>query len=180
MKIKSDRIILKELNHEDLHFICRMEREPLVYFYEEDEKPNKDDILKKYAKRIARMEQTPEEYLIFIISVFPHEIPIGQIFIQLNWEEMREWEIGYQLHPDYWGNGYATESVKLLLQYSFEKLNAHKVVGFCNAHNKKSAKLMERVGMNRDGVLREGRLWNGEWCDEYVYSILERECTKKR
>lgn len=88
---------------------------------------------------------------------------------------MREWEIGYEVHPNYWGNGYASEAVKLLLNHSFENLNAHKVVGFCNANNKRSVNLMERVGMKRDGVLREGRLWHKEWCDEFLYSILRRE-----
>ncbi|MCG8639342.1 MAG: GNAT family N-acetyltransferase, partial [Desulfobacterales bacterium] len=88
---------------------------------------------------------------------------------------MREWEIGYALHPDHWGNGYASEAAKLLLKYAFENLNAHKVVGFCNADNKKSASLMERIGMKRDGILREGRILNNKWYDEYVYSILDKE-----
>ena len=146
-----------------------------VYLYEADEKPNKEQIYINYNKKISRMEEAPEEYLIFLICILPEEIPIGQVFIQLNWEEMREWEIGYEVYPDYWGNGYATEAVAILIKHSFKNLKAHKIVGFCNANNKKSAKLMERVGMKRDGILREGRLWRKEWCDEYVYSILERE-----
>lgn len=175
MEIKSERISLKKLKYEDLDFIYKMASEPLVYYYESDEKPNKEETYKKYSKKISSMEEFPDEYLIFLISILPEEIPIGEVFIQLNWEEMREWEIGYEVHPDYWGNGYATEAVKLLMKHCFENLNAHKVVGFCNANNTKSANLMERVGMNRDGILREGRLWRNEWCDEYVYSILERE-----
>jgi [ribosomal protein S5]-alanine N-acetyltransferase len=175
MEIKSERLILKELREEDLDFIYKMSKEPLVYYYEDDEEPSKEETIKKYSKRIATMKEEPHQYLIFLIHILPEEIPIGVVFVQLNWEEMREWEIGYEVHPDYWGNGYATEAVKLLLKHSFEKLNAHKVVGFCNANNKKSANVMERVGMQRDGILREGRLWQGKWCDEYVYSILERE-----
>lgn len=177
MKMKSERIILKELKYDDLDFMYKLASEPLVYFYEEDEVPSKEETYKKYSKKISRMEEGQDKYLIFVIHILPEEVPIGEVFIQLNWEEMREWEIGYEIHPDYWGNGYATEAVKLLLNYSFENLKAHKVVGFCNAHNKKSARVMERVGMKRDGLLREGRLWHKEWCDEYVYSILEREHT---
>lgn len=152
-----------------------MESEPLVCYYEEDEEPSKEKIYEKYNKRIPRMEKIPEEYLIFLIRIHPEDTPIGLVFIQLNWGEMREWEIGYELHPVYWGNGYATEAVILLVKYTFENLDAHKIVGFCNANNEKSANLMERIGMKRDGLLREGRLWRNEWCDEYVYSILERE-----
>jgi len=175
MEIRSERLILEELKCEDLEFIHKMSSEPLVYLYEADEAPTKEETYEKYSKKISRMEKYPDKYLIFLIRILPEEVPIGEVFIQLNWEEMREWEIGYEVHPDYWGNGYATEAVSLLLKHSFENLNAHKVVGFCNAQNEKSANLMERVGMKRDGVLREGRLWRKEWCDEYVYSILERD-----
>lgn len=65
--------------------------------------------------------------------------------------------------------------INALLKHIFQKHNAHNVVGFCNSNNKKSTNLMEMVGMKRDGVLREGKLWHTEWCDEFVYSILERE-----
>lgn len=152
-----------------------MAREPLVYHYEADEKPTKEQIYKKFSEKISSMEKFPYEYLIFLIHILPEEKPIGEVFIQLNWEEMREWEVGYEVHSEFWGKGYATEAVTLLIKHCFENLNAHKVVGFCNANNKKSAKLMERIGMKRDGILREGRMWRNDWCDEYVYSILDKE-----
>jgi RimJ/RimL family protein N-acetyltransferase len=179
LEIKGDRLVLKKLKREDLEFIYEMEKNPLVYYYEADEEPSKEKICKKHNSNLSRMEEYPEEYLVFLIRVNQEDTPIGQVFIQLNWEEMREWEIGYVLYPDYWGKGYATEAVMMLVKYTFENLDAHKIVGFCNANNEKSAKLMERIGMNRDGLLREGRLWHKEWCDEYVYSILEREYFNK-
>ena len=151
----------------------KMARQPLLYLYEADEEPSEEQTYNKYSKKISKMEEVPNKYLDFIISIFPEEIPIGEVYIQLNWEEIREWEIGYEVHPDYWGSGYASEAVKLLLKHCFENLNAHKVVAFCNSNNNKSANLLERVGMKRDGLLREGRLWHKEWCDEFVYSILE-------
>lgn len=175
MEIKSERLILKELTETDLDFIYKMQRNELVYFYEEDKEPTKEQIYEKYTKKITRMSQDENQFFIFIISTQLDRIPIGEIQIQLNWDEIKEWEIGYTLHPDYWGNGYASEASKMLLKYVFENLKAHKVVAFCNANNKKSAALMERIGMKRDGLLREGRLWRNEWCDEFVYSILEKD-----
>ncbi|MBU3191845.1 GNAT family N-acetyltransferase [Clostridium bowmanii] len=176
MEIKSERLILKELKQKDLVFMYKMASEPLVYFYDEDEEPpSEEQIYEKYNKKISKMKENAGKHFIFLINLLPEEVPIGEVHIQLNWEEHREWEIGYVLHTNYWGNGYASEAVKLVLKHIFENLNAHRVVGFCNANNKKSSNLMERVGMNRDGLLREGILWHKEWCDEFVYSILERE-----
>lgn len=175
MELKTNRLILKKMKSEVLNFVYNLASNQQVYYYEADKEPNKDDVFKNFQGKIDRMEKTPNEYQIYIVYLYPKEIPIGVVFIQLNWEETREWEIGYELHPDFWGKGYATEAVKLLLNHCFDTLNAHKIVGFCNANNKKSSKLMERIGMTRDGLLREGRLWHNEWCDEYVYSILEKE-----
>ena len=174
MEIKSERLLLKRLNHEDLNFLYKMKSNYLVCRYD-DEEPNKDLIHKKYEEEILKMEEEPDKYFILLICILPDEIPIGEVHIKLNWSQLREWEVGFALHPDYWGKGYASEAVKLLIKYVFDNLNAHKVVGFCNANNKKSANLMERIGMKRDGTLREGRIWHDGWCDEFVYSILEKD-----
>ena len=176
MEIKSDRLMLKELKQKDLDFMYKMASEPLVYLYDSDEEPpSEKQIYEKYMKKISKMKEDVDKHFIFLINLLPEEVPIGEVHIQLNWEAHREWEIGYVLHTDYWGSGYASEAVKLVFKYIFENLNAHKVVGFCNANNKNSSNLMERVGMKRDGRLREGILWHKEWCDEFVYSILEKE-----
>jgi [ribosomal protein S5]-alanine N-acetyltransferase len=45
----------------------------------------------------------------------------------------------------------------------------------CNAHNASSSSLMEHIGMTREGIFREELLWQGQWTDQYYYSILERE-----
>ena len=175
MEIKGERLILKQLSHKHLGFIYKMKCNYLVYQYEEIEELSKEQTYKKYMDKINEMEEAQGKSLILLICVLPDETPVGEVHIKLNWEEIREWEVGYTLHPDYWGNGYASEAAKLALKHVFDNQNAHKVVGFCNANNAKSANLMERVGMKRDGILREGKLWRNEWCDEYVYSILEKD-----
>ncbi len=62
-----------------------------------------------------------------------------------------------------------------MLELAFGALGAHRVEAYCNANNHASVRVMEKLGMQRDGHLRETRWWNGAWADEFVYSILERE-----
>lgn len=52
-------------------------------------------------------------------------------------------------------------------------------IAFLNAENKRSEALCKRIGMVRDGCLRENRLLNGRYYDDYVYSILEYEIRKE-
>ena len=71
-------------------------------------------------------------------------------------------------------NGNDKSSVKLLIQFAFEELNAHKVVGMCNSENLSSAAVMEKVGMSKQGVFREEYLCQGRWVDQFYFSILEQ------
>ena len=89
---------------------------------------------------------------------------------------MREWEIGWKLCILFeWGKGYATEAAKGMLKYTFNDLQAHRVVAFCNTLNGASIRVMEKIGMRREGLLEKTRWWNNGWANEYIYAILERD-----
>ena len=56
-------------------------------------------------------------------------------------------EIAWRLHSEYWGQGYATEAAHAALRYAFEVLELSDVVAFTAVINKRSQKLMQRIGM---------------------------------
>ena len=56
-------------------------------------------------------------------------------------------EIGWRLHKDYWGQGYATEAAQAALQFAFEELKLSEVVAFTAVINTPSQKVMQRIGM---------------------------------
>jgi ribosomal-protein-alanine N-acetyltransferase len=57
------------------------------------------------------------------------------------------YDVGYRLHPDYWGKGYATESGKAALKYGFEVLNAKEIIGTCHEENIASRRALEKCGL---------------------------------
>src|SRR3972149_6461108 len=59
-------------------------------------------------------------------------------------------EIGWRLHHDYWGKGYAFEAATKVLTYAFETLKLQEVVAFTTVTNIRSRKLMEKLGMQRN------------------------------
>ncbi|MGB8000403.1 MAG: GNAT family protein [Anaerobacillus sp.] len=84
-------------------------------------------------------------------------------------------EISYILHPDWWGQGFATEAATMLLSYAFDDLKLHKVSATCNPENIGSKRVLEKIGMVKEGLLREHlKMLNG-WRNSLLFSMLDRE-----
>ena len=85
-------------------------------------------------------------------------------------------ELGWVLHPDHAGRGYASEAVRELLRLGFEELGLRRMTASCFAANVPSWRLMERVGMRREvHAVRESLHRSGEWLDGFGYAILAEE-----
>lgn len=101
---------------------------------------------------------------------------IGNIY--LSKQEFDTWELGYVFNKNYQGKGFATEAAKALLNYIFKNMGAHRVVAMCNPLNEPSWKLLERLGMRREGYLIKNIYFHIDnnnqpiWQDTYEYAIL--------
>jgi RimJ/RimL family protein N-acetyltransferase len=85
-------------------------------------------------------------------------------------------ELGWTLHPDYAGRGYATEAVQGLIRLCFDDLGLRRVIANCFADNEASWRLMERVGMRRELYsVAESLHRSGEWLDGMGYALLADE-----
>jgi RimJ/RimL family protein N-acetyltransferase len=85
-------------------------------------------------------------------------------------------ELGWALHPDHSGHGYATEAVRELIRICFEDLGLRLVTAGCFADNEGSWRLMERVGMRREAYnVRESLHRSGAWLDGMGYALLAEE-----
>ncbi|KIZ13724.1 acetyltransferase [Streptomyces natalensis ATCC 27448] len=100
---------------------------------------------------------------------------IGDVTFALPRAEHRQGGIGYVFHPDHGGHGYATEASRALLKLGFEDLQLHRIQAELDGRNTASARLLERLGMRREGRLRENEFLDGEWADEVIYAMLARE-----
>ena len=104
---------------------------------------------------------------------------IGNIY--LAGQPFDTWELGYVFNAKYQGKGYATEAAICLLDYAFVKLGARRVTAFCNPLNTASWKLMERLGMRREGHLIRNIWFKRDehgapvWADTYEYALLAEE-----
>lgn len=100
---------------------------------------------------------------------------IGHVYFKLVSTEDLTGEIGWALHPDFSGQGYATEAASAVLDYAFGELGLHRVVAELDPRNTASVALCLRLGMREEALFREHLWFKGEWGDTGVYAILAPE-----
>ena len=89
-------------------------------------------------------------------------------------------EIGYVLSPDYWNRGIMTEAVSEIIAYGFGVKTVSRIQAMCTVPNIGSARVMEKVGMNYEGVLRQYMIQKGSPRDMKIYAILRNVWLQSR
>lgn len=100
----------------------------------------------------------------------------------IGWCSLTRWNpvfrsasLGYCLGEAAWGQGYATEAARALLEWSFDTWDLNRVQAETDTRNLASAHVLEKLGFLREGTLREDCVVNGEVSDSWVYGLLRRQ-----
>lgn len=99
---------------------------------------------------------------------------IGEIGLIFAPERFHKAENSYSIVPKHWNNGYATEAVFSLIQWGFAQ-GLHRIEAGVAVHNKLSIRVLEKVGMRREGHHRKILPLQSGWSDNYSYAILKEE-----
>jgi ribosomal-protein-alanine N-acetyltransferase len=89
--------------------------------------------------------------------------------------DYRSASLGYCLGEAAWGQGYATEAARALLQWAFDTWDLNRVQAEADTRNAASGRVLEKLGFVREGTLREDCIVNGDVSDSWVYGLLRRE-----
>jgi ribosomal-protein-alanine N-acetyltransferase len=174
MELITSRLLLREFVERDFQALRDMDSRPEMHTYER-ELPSEAETHRSLEEFIKNQQEEPRTTFRFAITILPQDTVRGILKLTQEWEAIREWEVGWAIHPDEWGKGYAGEAARQAMNWAFKERNVHRIVAFCHAGNIASVRVTEKLGMHQDGRLRETRWVRGQWWDEFVYSILERE-----
>lgn len=83
--------------------------------------------------------------------------------------------IGYCLDEPAWGKGYATEAVGAMLHWAYDALDLNRVEAELDTRNAASARVLEKLGFEREGLRREDCVVDGEVSDSWIYGLLRRD-----
>ncbi|TKG97245.1 N-acetyltransferase [Puteibacter caeruleilacunae] len=154
-----------------------------VFAYRSDAEANKyqgwiPETLKdveSFIGKVATRINEPETWFQFVVIEKEAKKLIGDIGVHFLGEENKQVEIGCTLSKDFQNKGYATESVKEVINYLFENLDKHRIITSIDPNNIDSIRLVERVGFRKEAHFVESLFLNGEWVDDIVYALLKRE-----
>lgn len=100
---------------------------------------------------------------------------IGLISINLGNPKFKNAEVWYKFHSNFWGKGYATESLNRILEFGFNELKLHRIEAGCAIDNIGSIRTLEKVGMTREGRKRKVLPLKNGWSDNFEYAILSTD-----
>lgn len=138
--------------------------------------PNTMEATKTYLKEALADsgQEKRKRYVFAVIEKTSNQmIGAGELF-HLDLVNMTG-EIGYIINPHFWGKGIATKVAESLIELGFNKLKLNRIYATCDVRNIASEMVLKKVGMQREGLLRENILLKDGWRDSLLYSILSRE-----
>lgn len=100
---------------------------------------------------------------------------VGDLALKVDEHERRAAEVGFTLAHEQQGRGYATEALRALLGFAFERYGLHRIFAVTDTLNGPANALLERVGMRREGHFVENIYFKGAWGSEFLFAILDRE-----
>lgn len=108
----------------------------------------------------------------FAIELKENGKMIGTCDLRVN-EGEKSAELAYAINKKYWGNGYAPEAAKRLLELAFNDLKIERLWAKFSSQNPASGRVMEKIGMEKEGILRHTKNLCGDFVDQVVYSRIE-------
>jgi len=174
MHLTTSRLLLREFRPADLDALFALYGDPTYQRYEEPPL-SREKTQARLEGFLADAAVQPRTRFRLAITLPPADTVIGKISLGAINPSIGEWEIGWGVAPRFWGQGYAPEAARAMLAYAFDTLNARRVVAFCHFENVRSQRVMEKIGMQREGRPRQVRWLDDRWNDEYIYGILRQE-----
>jgi ribosomal-protein-alanine N-acetyltransferase len=180
MEIRTERLLLREFVAADWQDVMDYQTDPrYLQFYAWESRTDQD--VQWFVRMFLDMQtEKPRTKYQLAITLPESGRLIGNCGVRKASADATEAELGYELAPDVWGHGYATEAAYAMVSFGFRELGVHRICAYCNADNLASARVLERLGMQREGRLRERAYYKGRWWDELVYGLLEEEWASSR
>jgi RimJ/RimL family protein N-acetyltransferase len=168
-------LTLRRLRHTDYADLLAYYSDPDVARYQQWGPMTADELAAIFEGQGSVLPGDPGVPLILAVELKAEQRVIGDCSLTVTDPMSRQAEIGFCFHPHQRGRGYSTRAVRAALEFAFGSLDVRRVVAATDVRNERSWRLLERIGMRREGHFRQCAFVKGEWIDDYLYAMLADE-----
>lgn len=178
--VRTGRLSLRPLTVDDVDALLAYRSRPDACRYVSFEPMTREVVHERLASQWANTDLTAEgQALTLGIELAPSSKLVGDAVLFWRSRQHRGGEIGYILHPDFSGQGYATEAAHALLRLGFDELGLHRFIARID-EREPSAKLVRRLGMRQEARLVHHELFKGERWTTLIFAMLADEWSAHR
>ena len=172
--LDTERLVLREINKKDADAIFSTFSNDDVIRYYGQEKFNTIEEAEKIID-IFEANYSGKRGIRWGIERKDTQELIGTIGFHAWLPKYKRAEIGYEIHPKHWRNGYTHEALLKIISYGFEEMDLARIGAIVFTENEASNKLLTKIGFHNEGLLRKYMYQNGKPHDTYIYSFLKGE-----
>jgi len=174
-KLESERFYLREFQESDWMDVHEYASQEVVSRYQAWG-PNSPEESKAFvAGVLSDAKKLPRARFMFAVALKENGKVVGAGEIIIEDGVNKAGAIGYVSNPAFWGQGIATETAKLLLHFGFGELGLHRIYATYDPRNSASKTVLKKIGMVKEGIMRENLLMKEGWRDSLLYAVLEQE-----
>lgn len=175
MKLETERLILRDFVKDDWQRVLEYQSDPLYLRYYDWTERTPEAVQDFVGWFLDHQVQQPRiKYQLAVVLKSNNQL-IGNCGIRRDEANALEADIGYELDPKLWNQGYATEAAHAIVDFGFSRFGVHRIWSWCVADNVGSAHVLEKLGMRLEGLLRENEYYKDRWWDTKMYAILADE-----
>jgi len=175
LPLQTERLALRAFRAADFPAYAAYHGRPEVYRFLYMPAPTGQALQDQFAGVLAQPFSQDGDTLRLAVTRREDAALVGEVLLKIASREALQAEVGYIFHPDFAGQGYASEAVAAMLGLGFETLGCHRIFARLDALNAGSVGVVERLGLRREAHLIQNDRFNGVWGDEYIYALLGSE-----
>lgn len=172
MFIKTERLCIRPFKHEDWLAVLEYTSDQKTMHY------IPEGVFDEAAVKAFVSKNCGEQANKYAVVLLDTEQLIGHISFEKYFCD-HTFEIGWVFNQSYHSKEYATEAAYAVIKYGFEQMKLHRIMATCQPDNVASYRVMEKIGMRREGFFKKCIPHGTEWWDEYYYAILAEEWESK-
>jgi RimJ/RimL family protein N-acetyltransferase len=174
--IETKRLTLRPFAESDLDALANILARPDVMRYLYEEPRTRPEVAATLAERVSMDALTHEgDTLMLAIVLRDTGQMIGDVSLKWTSQRHSQGEIGFAVHPDFQGKGYASEAATALFDVGFREIDLHRIIACADDRNANAIHVMERLGMRREAHFRDSEYVKGEWTSQLVYALIREE-----